>query len=448
MKDKAELFENASVPRAVTALALPTVISQIITIIYNLADTFYVGQTNDPNQVAAVSVCMPFYIIITGIANLFGNGGASLMSRSFGKKNDEMAAKTSTFCLYAVILVAFLYSLNVYLFRKPILMTIGASGANIDYCSSYLFWVVVIGGIPTALNATLADLIRAEGNAKQAGIGLSIGGILNAVLDPIFILPFGLGLEITGAAITTMMANVVTTAYFFFYLYRKRKVSVISLNPRKLLLDGRMMIEVILIGLPGCLMNIMTSASNIAVNYFVSFYGEAALAGMGIAKKLNQTSMAIALGLSQGVLPLVGYTYASGNLVRMRKAIKFTTAYALSFSVVCVMLFQFFTEQIIAIFIKNEETVQYGSAFLKIICIAIPSTTIIILLITIFQAVGRKWQAMVLSMLRKGSLDIIFMILLSKVFPLYGVSWATPAADFIAVVIGIILYTAYVSARK
>lgn len=225
MEDNKELFEQWPVPKAVFSLVVPTVISQLITVAYNMADTFFIGQIGDPDQVAAASLCMGLFIFLTGMANLFGIGGASLISRSLGLGDTERAKKVSSFSIWTSCAAALVYGLILYFLRGRVLPLIGANEDTYDYCAQYLFWTVTVGAVPTVLSATLAHLVRAEGYSKQASIGMTMGGILNIILDPIFIFIFKL--DVAGAAIATMLSNLIATVYFIILILKQRGSTVI-----------------------------------------------------------------------------------------------------------------------------------------------------------------------------------------------------------------------------
>ena len=436
--DKTELFEKIPVIRAVLALVVPTVISQMITVIYNMADTFFVGQVGDPNQVAAASLCLPLFLVTTGLANLFGIGGASLISRSLGLGNADKARKTSSFCIWTSAAVAFLYGLGIFALRGAILPAVGADKFTYDFCSSYLFWTLTVGAVPTVLNAALAHLVRAEGYSGQASFGVALGGGLNILLDPVFI--FGFHLEITGAAVATMLSNLIAMLYFMVLILRKRGRFHLTLNPRYYSVSDGIPKEVLLVGLPSSIMNVMGIFSNITLNKLLVHYSNAAVAGIGIAKKIDMLSFAIANGLSQGVIPLIGYNYSAKNTERMRFAIKVTLILSLAVTTVGAILLFTCANPLVRAFINDAETVRYGSMFQRIICITGPFTAITTVIISIFQSVGQKGKPLLLSMLRKGGLDVPFMFLLDSLAGADAIAWATPIADCGAMLAGILLF--------
>ena len=436
--EKTELFERTPVTRAVLALVVPTVISQMVTVVYNMADTFFIGQMNDPNQVAAASLSLPLFLLTTGLANLFGIGGASLISRSLGLGDAEKARKTSAFCIWTAAAAALAYGLAVFAFRRALLPAVGADADTFGYCESYLFWTLTVGAVPTVLNAALAHLVRAESYSGQASFGVALGGVLNIALDPVFI--FGFHLEITGAAVATMLSNLIATLYFVALILGSRGRFHLTLNPRHYAVSDGIPKEVLLVGLPSCIMNLMGIFSNITLNKLLVRYSNAAVAGIGIAKKIDMLAFAIANGLSQGVIPLIGYNYAAKNTRRMRSAIKVTLLLSLAVTTVGAILLFTCANPLVRAFIDDAETVRYGGMFQRIICITGPFTAITTVIISIFQSVGQKGKPLALSMLRKGGLDVPFMFLLDALAGADAIAWATPIADCGAMLVGILLF--------
>lgn len=439
--EKERLFSSAPVGRAVLSLAVPTVIAQLITVVYNMADTFFIGQLGDPNQVAAATLAMPVFIFLTAFANLFGIGGASMISRCLGAGEREKAKKASSFCIWSAAVLSLAYGIAVILLRDFILPLLGADAATSVFCSSYIFWTVGIGAVPTVMNAALAHLIRSEGYSGTASFGVAFGGILNMILDPVFI--FLLKMEITGAAIATMLSNVAATVYFIIFLYRIRQKTTITPSPRCFTLSDGIPAEVISVGLPSFMMTLMSTMSNLTLNKMISGYSNEAVAGMGIAKKIDLMAFAIAQGMAQGTLPLIGYNYSSGNRKRMISALKVLLVYSLAVALFAMALMFFCAAPLTRCFINDAQTVEHGRKFLQIVCLACPTTALNFLAITIFQATGKKAQPLVLSLLRKGGLDIPLMFVFNTFLGIDGIAWATPTADALALVISLILTIPY-----
>lgn len=438
---KIEIFKTYSIPKAFLALVIPTIISQIIVIIYNYADTWFLGKTNNSAAVAALAVCMPLFIILNAIANLFGIGGSSLIARFLGGNKKEKACSVFAFSLYGSITVAIIYALIIFIFNKKIIYFAGGDEQTFNYCKDYIITTVVIGGIPTILNNVLGHLVRSVGASKESSFGMGIGGILNIILDPLFmfvILPKGN--EVIGAAIATALSNFIATLYFIIYISKNKNNGIFTLNIKNVSFDKEIVSNVLLIGFPAAIGTTLAMVSNIFVNKLLNEYGTNVIAGMGVAKKTNTLAFNICMGITQGMLPFIAFNYAAKEYKRMKKGFFFMLATSISFALIIMMLFKIFTSSFITFFIKDEEVVKHGVSFLNIIAYAVPLCALSFSINTFFQALGKKVCSFILSILRKGLFDIPLMFILKKNIGIYGVSIATPVAEIMAALIAIILF--------
>ena len=435
---KSVLYESAPVSKAIFSLAVPTVLSQLITVIYNMADTFFIGQLGDPAQVAAATLCMPAFILLSGLANLFGIGGSSLISRSLGAGNVQKAKHTACFSIWSAGVVAFVYGLLFLLFKPYILPLFGTTESTYDYCFDYLFWTVTIGAVPTVLSACLAHLIRAEGLSRQAGFGIALGGILNMLLDPVFIFVFRLG--IVGAAMATALSNYIAFFYFVIVIARKQGDCIVTPNPKLFTFGDGIPKEILSVGLPNFIMNLSGIVSNIVLNNLMASYSDAATAGIGIAKKIDMLTFAVSIGMSQGVISLIGYNYAAKNIQRMLAIIKTTFRYLIIISIATTLFLFFLAAPVSKLFINDADTVEYGQYFLRVLCLICPMQAVSMMCIAIMQAMGRKIQPVAVSFLRKGIVDTPIMLMLNIWVGVYGVAWATPIAELIAMIVGVIVF--------
>ena len=438
---KEKIFRDAPVGKAVFTLVIPTVLSQIITVVYNIADTFFIGQQNDPDQVAAATVIMPVFIFLTAFANLFGIGGASAISRCLGAGDRKRAAGSAAFCVRSAAVLALVYGMLLFLLKAPLLPLLGANEASYDYCCEYMLWTVGIGAVPTVMNVCLSHLVRSEGYSGQAGFGVALGGILNILLDPVFIILLHLG--VGGAAIATMLSNTAAALYFVIFLHRIRENTVISFDLRRPVFSAAIAADVLRGGLPSFIMTLMSTVSNMALNHLVASSSNEAVAGMGIAKKIDSVAYSIAFGMAQGVLPLIGFNYAAGNRERTKKCIGVSFFSSIAISVVGMIMLFFLAPHVVSGFIGDESTVAYGQRFLRIICLACPTTAANFMIITVFQATGAGVRPLILSLLRKGSLDVPLMFLLYGISGSEGIAWATPAADLLAMITALCMFIPY-----
>lgn len=440
------LFEEMPIHKAVLYFTVPTVMSQIITVIYNIADTFFIGQLNDANIVAAVTIAMPAFVMLTALSNLFGIGGAGNIARCIGKNDIETAKKSAVFSIWTSVIAAFCYGIAIFFTRKLLLPLLGTDEYTYDFCSSYIFWTITIGAVPTVLNTVLAHIIRAEGYTKQASFGIALGGILNMILDPLFLFVFSFGIK--GAAIATMLSNTAAMLYFLLFYYKIQKHTVICITPKYYSIQNGILYDVVVGGLPSFIMMLLGCFSNGVLNRLITSYSNEAMAGMGIAKKIDMIAFAVAQGITQGILPFVAYHYSSGNRKRMKSSISITLTYSVMIACTATIILFVFASPIVKCFINDDKTIYYGQNFLKIICFTCPSTAINFMIITIFQATKQKIQPLILSFLRKGSLDIPLMLILRHFLGINGIAWATPMGDYIALVVSILLFIPYYNTFK
>ena len=445
MQKNRELFETAPVPRALAALAVPTIISQLIIMIYNLADTVFIGMANDPSKTAASSVAFVLVFAMNCLSNLFGVGGGSLISRLLGEHKDKDAAGVSSFSFYGSLALAAIYSVVIYFFMEPFLYFLGATEGSIGYASDYAFYVVVIGAIPSTLAMTLSNLLRSEGFAKQASLGIGLGGILNIILDPVFMfLILEPGNEVKGAAMATLLSNVFVLCYFSVVLIRLGRKSVLSLNPSRVMIERRYAFSVFAVGFPSALSSALACLASIMLNNLTSgysyLYGDVPVAAVGIAKKIDMLPMNVGMGLCQGMMPLVAYNYSSGNYKRMRS---FTTAArnaGIAFALLCIIVFEIFAENIVRLFIGDADTVAMATNFLRIMCLAVPFMIANFQLSFTLQAMGLGKQSLLLSSLRQGIVNIPLLLLMNSLFGLYGIVWTQIISDFITIIISYAVY--------
>lgn len=446
INNKQYLFEKMKVSKAVLYLAIPTIISQLITIVYNWADTLFVGQLGDTNMIASITICHPIFMITTAIANLLGIGGASAISRALGEKKFEKIKKIASFSLYTTLLVSLIFSFLVFFFQEPLLVFLGDTPNTSIFTKQYLFWVIILGALPTILNSTLAHLVRSIGKSRQASLGISLGAIINILLDPLFIFLFGMQVE--GAAIATFISNILATIYFILLLFKDRKQNILDFNIKNLKIKDKVAFDVLGSGLSSFLLSLMAVCSNISINKLMSNIEEAAISAVSIAKKVDLCVIAFTMGLAQGILPLVGYNYAAQNYLRMKKIIHFSIFITLGFSLICLILFFVFPRPIVSIFIRDDATIHYATNFLRIMCISMPLTAIIFIANSVFQATKQNGKALTLILLRKGLIDIPLMIVLNNVIPIYGVILSQPIVDSFAGIIAIILYLIFLKQEK
>ncbi len=448
MKDNTKIFESYSIPRAVSAMALPSMLGMLINVVYNLADTFFVGQTGDPNQVAAVSVSMPLFLLLIAGGNLFGVGGCAFVSRSLGEGRKDRVKKISSFCVYSAIAAGTIAGLLFYFLKRPLLFAVGASEFTISYAEDYLKWIAV--GSPFIITSIMTgNLVRGEGAAKTSMLGSIIGQVTNIILDPVFILesgdnllgftlPFGFNMGVAGAAIATVIGNIVSV--LFFLIYFLKGYSILSITPKRYTIRKGIAKGVIGVGLPAALNNLLMSISNIIVNIFLVKYGDSAVAAMGVAMKANMLVVMLQLGLAQGVQPLIGYCYGAKNFKRMRKSMLFSIVCNVIIGTVMMTFYLIFKERVIGLFIDDALVVEYGVKMLVALMVPGPVIGIMFVLNFSFQGMGKGFQSLLLSVGRQGLIYIPMLIIMNRLVGLDGIIWAQPTADFACVIMSAIMY--------
>ncbi len=429
--NKIKLFEETPVPKAVMKLAVPTIIGCLVTMLYNLADTYFVGMLNDPIQNAAVTLSAPVLLAFNAVNNLFGVGASSMMSRALGRKDFDTARKSSAFGFYSALFSGILFSVLCTVLKAPLMLLLGTVPENTAQTGSYMFWTVTCGAAPAILNVVMGYLVRAEGSALHASIGTMSGCILNIILDPLFILPWGLGMGSAGAGCATFISNCAACAYFFVFLYVKRKNTYVCLSPKYFSISGRIAMGICGVGIPAAIQNLLNVTGMTILNNFTADFSSDAVAAMGIAQKISMIPMYAAMGLSQGIMPLISYNYASGNSKRMKKTLIFSAELSIAFLAAASVGYYIGAEKLVSMFMENDVIVGYGSRFLRGFCIATPFLAMDFLAVGVFQACGMGKKSFIFAVMRKIILEIPALYILNYFFPLYGLAYAQFAAEVV-----------------
>lgn len=430
--DKNYLFEEERPGKALAIMALPTIISQMIVLLYNLADTWYIGRTNDPDMVGASSLAVTLYLAVVALSNVFGVGGGTLMARLEGEKKTDDARKVASYSVAAATLCTLAFSLLVLIFIDPILRFLGADDATIVYARQYVMMTSVIGGVPTVLSMCMPQLLRNAGYARQAGLGVGIGSLLNVLLDPLFmfvILPKGS--EVLGAGIATMLSNVISMTYFIVLFIKLKGKTVLSIPVRIEKIGPENTKALYSVGVPAAFAIFLFDVVTIALNKMTVAYGNIPLAAMGIVLKVERIPMYIGIGICLGMVPLIAYNYGSGDKERMHQISAAARRAVIISSVICTVLMFVFARQIIREFIKDEQTVAYGIIFLKARALAMPFMVVGNYIVHYMNAVGKGKVSFVLAVIRHLVLILPIMIIMNFAFGLNGLVWSQLVADVI-----------------
>ena len=440
--DRKEIFESIPVPSALRVMIVPAVISQLIVLIYNMADTFYVGQTGNPYMVAGTSLILPIFNITLCLAGLAGIGGGSLISRLLGQNREDEARRVSAFALRLSLCVAAAFSIGMGLFMRPVLQFLGAGENTYRYASQYALCVIVLGGIPTVLSNVLSNLIRSIGRSRQAGNGIALGGILNIVLDPLFmfvLLPDGY--EVLGAGIATCLSNCIACGYFLALLVGMGRQSVISFRTGNGRAERESVIAVFAVGVPSAVATLLFDLDYMIIDKLMVSYHDLALAAIGIVLKVERFPLNVGIGICQGMLPLVAYNYASGNHERMRSIIRLARGLGLAIAAVSILMYEILAGQLARVFISDAQTVEMASRFLRIRVLATPLMFLSFFTVYLFQAFGKGRVSLFLGVTRWLVFNIPMLFILNGIFGMYGIVSSQVTADTLTVILSFYVYS-------
>lgn len=428
--EKSVLFEQMPVPQAARRLMIPTILSSLVMVIYSMADTYFVGRLNNPIENSAVTLAAPVLLAFNAVNNLFGVGSSSMMSRALGEQDIDKVKKSSAFGFYCALLSGILMSLLCTAFFQPLLHLLGADAETVTATAAYMKWTVLFGAAPSILNVVIAYLVRAEGSALHASIGTMSGCILNIILDPIFIMPWGLDMGASGAGCATFVSNCVACLYFFVLLFVKRKSTFVSIMPRDFKWKKEIVKGVCGVGIPASIQNLLNVTGMTILNNFTAVYGPDAVAAIGIVQKIYLVPMQVAMGASQGVMPLVGYSYSAKNYKRMKETVLFIAKVMVPVMVASSIFCYFRAGWLVGLFMKKDEIIYYGQMFLRADSLAMTFLAVDFLAVGVFQAIGMGKKSLLFAVLRKIVFEIPALILLNMLFGVYGIAYAAFVAEF------------------
>lgn len=437
MNDKStEIFRDAPVPKAVISNVVPSIISMIMVLIYNLADTFFIGQTKNAYMVAAISVATPAFLLFMAIGMLFGIGGTSLISRSLGEGQTEKAKNASAFCFWTGLCIGIIAMIVIFIFAEPVSRVIGASDDTVGYASQYLR--IVSTAIPfLIISNSFSNIIRAEGKANIAMIGMLIGNLINIILDPVMILWFGW--DVAGAAVATVLGNIFAAVFYIWHLLSKN--STLSIQPQYYMAGNGIASGVLAIGIPASLNSMLMSVSNIVVNNIMFHYGDMAVAGLGVAMKVNMIVVMLLIGLGTGIQPVLGYCFGAGNRKRYMAVLKFSLILAFALSAVMTVLCYCGAGPLVHAFLEDENAFSYGMSFARIYIYSGPVMGLLFVFINAIQSTGAALPALILSISRQGIIYLPVLFLFWNIFDSATMlAAAQPITDYLSTALAIMLF--------
>ncbi|MBP2651724.1 MAG: family efflux transporter [Firmicutes bacterium] len=436
-KQNIEVFERMPVPKAVAKIVLPAIASMLMVFIYNIADTFFIGQTGDELQVAAVALTTPVFLLFMATGTLFGVGGTSVISRAIGEGRLEYAKKASAFCFYAAIAIGCILMVSFWIFMPAILSFIGTSKDTIGFAHEFLKYVALSAPF-VLVSQSFSNIVRAEGRAKEAMNGMLLGTIVNIILNPIFILGFNLG--VVGSAIATVIGNIIAAGYYVLYLLQGK--SILSIALKDFQVNDKIMTGVFAIGIPAFITDILMSVANVILNNFLAVYGDVQVAAMGVAMKAGMMVVLLQIGLGQGIQPLLGFNYGAGNYRRLRDVIQFSSLCSIIFGTIITVAVWLNIDFFIRVFIDNEDVVKYGVIILKAMLLSGPVVGLLFIFTSALQAMGKALPSLILSLSRQGLVFIPLLFILNALGGFNGIVYVQPLVDFVSILLSAVLYFA------
>lgn len=430
-----ETFNTMSVPQAVIKNAVPAMIAMLMVLVYNLADTFFIGQTHNAYQVAAVSLATPVFLMFMAVGTVFGIGGTSVISRAMGEGKEQYAKKICSFCMWACVIVGITMTFLFLLFMDNILLLIGASDDTWEFAQSYLI-IVSCSGIFVLISNCYSNILRAEGQATKAMTGQIIGNLLNVVLDPVMIL--GFGWNITGAAIATVIGNVAAAGYYIIYFLRGK--SSLSISIKDFSIKDKICSSVLAIGIPASLASVLMSISQMIMNGMMAGYGDMAIAGIGVAMKVTMITGMIAMGIGQGIQPLLGYCVGAKTWERYKEIMRFSMWFAFFLGLIMTIFCYLFTNQIVSVFLTDESAFDYAVRFARILLTTSTLFGVFYVLTNALQAMGAAAASLIINLSRQGIIYIPALFVLRSTLGVTGLVWAQPVADVLSIGLAVILY--------
>ena len=440
MQDKnLELMKNAPIPKAVLSLALPTVFSSIVILIYNLADTYFIGMLNDKFQLAAVSLAYPIFTVVQAIGNIFAIGASPYISRCLGAQEHDKVKRASSVAVWTSVGITLALTAIYFMFNKPFLDMLGTD-ANTFLPTKHYLDICVLFGIFMTMQTVMQAFLRSEGKIKESVIGMVIGTITNIVLDPIFILPWGLNMGTGGAAWATILGNAISVVYFAI-IYFKRN-SFVSIRFRDFKPSKEIYSEILRIGIPSSAGQILMGATNMVFNVLAVPYGDYVIPAYGVAGKMMYISIIIVNGYTSGYLPLAGYNYGAKNMKRVRSAFKFMLISSTALCLVMLIPLLFLARGFMGLFTSDPEVIDMGVRFLQMYAICMPVLGMQSTFMSTLQVLGKALRAMIITIGRQTVIFYPLVYGLNHFFGLSGLVVSNSIADIVNTLISALLVAA------
>ena len=443
MNEKSNTFlETEPIGALMRKYAVPCIISLLVAALYNIVDQIFIANASYLGSYgnAANTVVFPLTVVALAIAVMIGDGCCAFVSISLGANKKEDAHKGIGSAVLLCVISSLVLTAVYLIFQEQILTVFGGrvNEETFYHAKEYFFWITL--GVPFYMfGQAMNPIIRSDGSPKFAMVSTLAGAVTNIILDPIFIMPWGLGMGAAGAGCATFLSNCVACLYFFVLLYVKRGNTFVCINPRKFRIKKEIVMEVCGVGIPASIQNLLNVTGMTILNNFTSAYGADAVAAMGISYKIYMVPMQVSMGFSQGIMPLVSYNFASGDRKRMKASILFAIKLVVPALAVVTLLYYIGSGELISLFMKNESIIAYGSRFLRGFSLGLAFLSLDFLTVGVFQSLGFGKYALLFAVMRKLVLEIPALLILNAIFPLYGLAYAQFTAELILGVCAILM---------
>lgn len=437
--EQTDIFNEPSLPKAIRKFALPAMLGQLTTLIYNIIDTYFVSLTKDANMIAAVTLCAPVLLIIQACGTVIGAGGSSIIARMLGRKDSKDAESIASYCAYTAVIVSLFLMAAGLLLCSPIVNLVGADADNAAFTYDYLKWIFI--GAPFLMfSNSQINIFRASGLIKEATAGQIIGAVANIFFDFLFIIVFGWGTM--GAAAATSLGYVINAIYYFACMVRAERGgnALLSPSPKKYHPTWKMTGEVVSVGLPGGFLVLLMCISNIVLNNYIGKYGSGSVAAYGIATKINQISILLLVGLANGITPLMGFCYGGGQKIRLKSVIRLSSVYGIVMGLAFTVIFLLFAKPLCGFFLSDAALIDEAAFFLRILCsygCVVGFTDIVT---NYFQALGKPLPSIVLTVLKNIVLLIPALAVMDHLWGLTGVIACQPVVEFVLAALSLVFY--------
>lgn len=434
-----EAFTKYSIPKVLAKFIIPAALSQLTFLILNLADAFFVGRTGDTFQISAMTITFPVVMLASCLGTIFGAGGNANMASELGRENREGAKTFSAFSIYTACGAAIVVSLILLAVKEPLLYMIGADENSVNFCKDYLFWTFHMACVPLVLSQVLSQLFLAEGESKISAVGIAGAGLLNVILDPVFI--FGCHMGVAGAGLATCIANYISFAFYLVMYYLRRKTTVVCFHPKYYRVRGKVCKRVLSVGVAAGLVLLFMDICDFTRNYYFNILGgQVELAAWGVVQKIGNAFMQICVGIAQGIRPVVAYNYAAGLLKRVKSIINGGIVVMAAWILACQILVAVAPVAIVNILIPSGESVPVAVSYLRVWIFCIIGFGFIELFNAVFQSIG-KWQiSMANTIINKGFLLTPVMVLLANLNGIGGIVISQPVTENATAFVLFIIY--------